>query len=410
MLKEQQAQQRRYIKLLTERAQQEALNRLADPSKGALLFDPQGRVLINVSLTREELAEFNNLGHTPTPVTTVSLDVLGSRSSDFDGLKQEYRAQYDLAHDGLTDNENVKEKQEQALMGVRGSIIPLQQEYHFHLALAARSYASAGRFTEEQMEQAHAAAMVRVQGLITQAVKDAFEKATKNGEVDDVKLVQALDKARKSISTDAHRILVEEITRATGVILTKKEIKDLHLKHHAEITTATLNDVVHIDQDMRQTTLIAGSKVTAHDRGEGAEHLADRRLITIGHDEANQGQPRIQIRVPSLDVKEKIKPQDAISDVEVKLNHIRDKYNIAESVDVGPIKIKIDEEPTEIKAFTYNLHTALNDSFEGGKNKQSQGAQYILTGAHNYNQAQLGKEPPVFVWCKIFQLMVLVTV
>ncbi|MDR3502371.1 MAG: hypothetical protein P4L79_07290 [Legionella sp.] len=392
MLKEQQAQQRAYIELLTDRAKQIALDRLADPSKGALLFDPQGRVLINVSLTNEEQAQFDNLGHTPTPVTTVSLDVLGNPSPEYDGLKHAYREQYDLAHDGLTDNENVKEKQAQALMGIRGSIIPLQQEYHFHLALAARSYASAGRFTEAQMEQAHEAAMVRVQGLITQAVKDALEKATKNGEVNDVKLVQALDKARKSISTDAHRILVEEITRATGVILTKKEIKDLHLKHEAEITTATPNDVVHIDQDMGQTTLIAGTQVTAHDRGVGAEHLADRRLITIAHDDANQAPPRIQIRVPSLDVKEKIKPKDAISDVEVKLNHIREKYHIGASVDEGPAKIK---------AFTYNLHTALNDSLEGGKNKQSQGAQYILTGAHNYNKAQLDKaqldnEPPVF--------------
>lgn len=387
MLKEQQAQQRAYIELLTERAKQAALDRLADPNKGALLFDPQGRVLINVSLTSEELAQFDNLGHTPTPVTTVSLDVLGNPSPEFDGLKQAYLEQYDLAHDGLTDDEKVKEKQVEALKGIRGSIIPLQQEYHFHLALAARSYVSPEGFTEAQMEQAHAAAMVRVQGLITQAVKDALEKATKNGEVNDVKLVQALDKARKSISTDAHRILVEEITRATGVILTKKEIKELHLKHKAEITTATPNDVVHIDQDMGQTTLIAGTQVTAHDRGVGAEHLADRRLITIAHDDANQGPPRIQIRVPSLDVKEKIKPQAAITDVEVKLDHIREKYHIGESVSEGL---------TGIKAFTYNLHTALNDSLEGGKNKQSQGAQYILTGAHNYNKAQLDKEPPVF--------------
>ncbi|MFJ1268596.1 hypothetical protein ACD661_08535 [Legionella lytica] len=387
MLKNQQVQQRGYIELLTARAKQEALARLADPSKGALLFDPQGRVLINVSLTQTELAAFNKLGHTPTPVTTVSLDVLGNSSPEYDGLKDAYRKQYDLAHDGLTDQARLKEKQEQALMGIRGSIIPLQQEYHFHLALAARSYASAGRFTEAQMEQAHAATMVRVQDLITHAVRDALEKATKKGEVNDVKLVQALDKARKNISTDAHRILVEEITRTTGVILTKKEVKDLHLKHAAEITTATPNDVLHVDQDMGQTTLIAGTQVTAHDRGVGAQHLADRRLITMTHDVANQGLPRIQVRVPSLDVKENIKPKEAITDVEVKLEHIRKKYDLGSNVDDGP---------TGIKAFTYNLHTALNDSLEGGKNKQSQGAQYILTGAHNYNKAQLAQDPAVF--------------
>ena len=86
MLKEQQVQQRAYIELLTERAKQEALARLADPRKGPLLFDPQGRVLINVRLSSDDLAAFDNLGHKPTPVTTVSLDVLGNPSHDYDDL------------------------------------------------------------------------------------------------------------------------------------------------------------------------------------------------------------------------------------------------------------------------------------------------------------------------------------
>lgn len=378
MLKEQQVQQRAYLDLITQKAKIAANERLIRGEP--LLFDPQGRILINVQLTPSEQEQFKNLGHKPTPVTTVSLDVVND--PQLTSLKKAYEDQYHFTA-----------RQSEALNAIRGSIIPLQQEFHFHLGLAARTYAHAdkqGRFSEAQMAQAHEATMVRVQELITKAVQDALHKATdkKTGAIDDVKLVQALDKARKSISGEAHRILTEEIVRATGVILTKKEAKALDLKHTAEVITATPNDVVHVDHRMGQTLLISGSEVTAHNRGLGEKHLADRQLITIAHDEANQGKPRIQIRTPSLDVKENVTPEVAIADIQAKLNYLSRKYTLSQSLDEG--------HPTEVKAFTYNLYTAINDRFEGGKNKQSQGAQYILTGAHNFNAAQMDKNPPLF--------------
>lgn len=381
MLKEQQTKQRAYIDLITQKAKIEAQRRLT--SGESLFFDPQGRVLIDIKLVAAEQQQFNALGHNPTPVTTVSLDVIGD--PELSELEEEYKKQYHLTV-----------KQSEVLNGIRGSIIPLQQEFHFHLALAARTYSDAdshGRFPKAQMIHAHESAVARVHHLITQAVQDAFQKATdKQTEIiDDVAFVSALNKARKSILAESHMILTEEVVKATGVILTKKEAKELNLKHTAEINTATPNDVVHIDRGMGQTILISGSEVTAHHRGLGEKHLADRRLITIAHDEIAQTRARIQIRTPSLDVKEKITPEAAVADVEMKLNHINDKYEIGRTIG--------GENFSGVNAFTYNLYTALNDRFEGSKNKQSQGAQYILIGAHNFNATQLSnknEEPPVF--------------
>lgn len=52
--------------------------------------------------------------------------------------------------------------------------------------------------------------------------------------------------------------------------------------------------------------------------------------------------------------------------------------------------------PIEVKAFVYNLYTSLNHTLEGKGNKQTQGAEQILLGAHAFNKAQ-GAGPLCFV-------------
>ncbi|EHL32013.1 hypothetical protein [Legionella drancourtii] len=383
MLSAQQELQRIYMERLLTKALIEALS-----SKSPLNFDPQGRVLITVSNQEDRDLFFNATGREPAVNTTVSLDVTADSE-----LKAEY-----LKHYGLT------EEQFAQLEGCRGSIIPLQQEFHFHLGLTARTYTKMDkeRFPEVKMNIAHEAAMTRVNELVTTAFKDALKNATKDGNIDDVKLVRALDKARKSISSEAHHIFLEEVVKATGNRLTKKEMKNLHVKHKAEVTTATNNDLLHVDQSLGQFTWIGGTDVTAHDRGQGIDHLANRQIMTVALAEGNQGMSRVQIRIPSLDVKEGIisdkakakgkegiTKAEAVSDVATKLAYLQSHYNMRDEISTNPVG----------KAFTYNLLTALNDRFEGGKNKQSQGARFILEGAHEYNASQLknAKEiEPVF--------------
>lgn len=381
MLNEQQELQRVYMERLLTKALIAALS-----SKSPLNFDPQGRVLITVSNQEDRDLFFNATGRKSAENTTVSLDVTAD---------SELKAKY-LKHYGLTEEQFV------SLERSRGSIIPLQQEFHFHLGLAARTYTKMDkeRFPEAKMDIAHEAAMTRVNELVTTAFKDALKKATKDGNIDDVKLVKALDKARKSISSEAHPIFLEEVVKATGNRLTKKEMKNLHVKHTAEVTTATNNDLLHVDQSLGLSTWIGGTDVTAHDRGQGIDHLANRQIMTVALAEGNQGMPRVQIRTPSLDVKEGIisdkdkakgkegiTKAEAISDVATKLAHLQSSYNMRDAISSNAVGNK---------AFTYNLLTAVNDRWEGGKNKQSQGARFILAGAHEYNASQLNETDPVF--------------
>ncbi|KTC80933.1 hypothetical protein Lche_2953 [Legionella cherrii] len=462
---------KKYVNLLIQKAKNKALSTGPDN----LLYDPQGRVLIDVELSEEEQASFKE-GFTgdknfkPTKVTTVSLDV--TKDPDLQELKAKYMDNYGLSGGDL-----------EQLSKVRSSIIPLQQEYHFHLALASRTYAKVlwakfgnesalrqqhkeqlrkalgnmgGEFDitalrqklneeykqaiqneekrtgkpfepkeekefqekflsqdnktyqaileklnkkkefiktfneplekqiaedkaklEAQLALAHQRAMTRVQPLIETAFQKAFSES-KN----EAKLIKALDKARASISAEAHSILMEEVVRATGRRLSRKDLEKKEVVHLAESTTASPNDLLHTDGSSKLATWISGSQNTAHERG--IDTLADRQIATVALEENGYTPSRLQIRTPSLDVKKGIKKKDAINDVSSKLASLATKYAIDEAVT---------EKPGIGKAFTYNLHTAINDWLgDTGGNNQSAGARIILSGAHLYNKAQLNKK------------------
>ena len=170
------------IKTIIEKAKTNLLAK----NVNELLFDPQGRVLIDVELSEEDKSH--------TKITTVSLDI-ADLSED---IQNEYKRQY-----GLT------EEQLQKISAIKDSIIPLQQEFHFHLALAARALNKKfpDRFSEKEMTIAHQEAIKTLQPSIQDAFKKALKKATsKNGAINDVRLIQELDKARKVIPLEAHKI------------------------------------------------------------------------------------------------------------------------------------------------------------------------------------------------------------
>ncbi|KTC91461.1 hypothetical protein [Fluoribacter dumoffii] len=443
MLTEEQIKARKaYINLLIEKAKEKAL-----VSPDNLLIDPQGRILIDVALPEDALEQFKAgfVGDIkPSKVTTVSLDV--TKDPDLQALKDAYMEKYGLDDTAL-----------QQLSTVQSSIIPLQQEYHFHLALAARTYGKvfekqtgdklkkklekeagiselesqlkkaidtkidAGTYNREefkeefkdlleqiktvkreinkkftpqfkaeqkiiqmQMAEAHQKAMERVQVLVEGAFKKALAKASKGNTLDEAKLIKELDKARKGISAEAHGILMEEVVRATGKRLSRKDLKQADVLHLAESTTATPNDLLHTDGSSKLATWISGSENTAHERG--VDTLADRQIATIALKEGGYTPSRLQIRTPSLDVKKDIEKPAAINDVSVKLLTIAAKYSLDKVVT---------DKPEIGKAFTYNLHTAINDTLgDINGNKQSAGARIILSGAHLYNKSQLDSVNP----------------
>jgi hypothetical protein len=106
---------------------------------------------------------------------------------------------------------------------------------------------------------------------------------------------------------------------------------------------------------------------------------------------------RLQTRTASLDVKKGVTKKNRptfITDIADKLQGIGAKYGYLRPMDFFG---------AEQKAFIYNLHTASNDKIgpfavgDMNGNKQTQGAELILQGAHEYNARQLvGRTQPLF--------------
>ena len=284
-----------------------------------------------------------------------------------------------------------------------GSLIALQEEFHFHLALATRVYQHCVIEQPDDLgpafHRAHQATMLELNKIILEKYAEILKENQPNPTIK--VLNKALNKARKELTPKAHTLLLKNIAHKTSIIITPtmlKKHKRKALKHMAETTAASDNDLLHLDSHNAQACLIGGSPNTAHDRkawtGENSG-IADKQLIThilsiVSEREivvAAHPNPRIQIRVPSLALK-KGKDEDIIDDVAKKMAHIvetnkLDKY------------IKPTRSPRTIpKALVYNLFTAINDGLgDMGGNKQTQSAEHIIKGAHKYNKEQLTKKP-----------------
>ncbi|MFZ4076825.1 MAG: hypothetical protein ACOYKA_02460 [Legionellaceae bacterium] len=355
-----------YTQKLIQRAMQSALE-----NRDSLLFDTQGRVILDLALSEEEKLQYLHVfGRSPSSnVLSVSLDITKNKE-----LHALYIEKYP----------DIPEK-------IRGSLIPLQQEFHHHLGLTTRVLTGldSRRFAQDKVALAHQHAMVEINTLVIKAYALAIKEAKKpDGTLDEVKLIQSLDEARKTIFSKAHRMLAKEIYLQTGSKITAKDVK--YLKHLAQITTSSDHEMIYTDQSLGQATWVGGSKTTAHDRRQGV--VSDRQILKFGLEEDNTiqplGRPRLQIRTPSLDVKKGVTVVEGARDVSRKLESLRDKYSMGTGVDVVHGR----------KAFTYNLYTSLYDRLDDaqGKNKQSQGAKFIFLGAHDYNRQQLKQKDPVF--------------
>jgi hypothetical protein len=398
------------ITSLLRQAKQQIDNQInkAEP----LLFDPQGRVLVDVPSSPEHLGP-----------TTVSFDMSICELS-----KIEDSSFYSKINETLGIHTTLDHKEKLAICNAlhsspKGSIIPLQQEFHFHLALSSRvyekiiknkggsSFVNDNNALPDNITQAHQETMKEVNQLVMISYAQALKGAMRKGVLNIATLNRALDKARLSIAPEAHRILMRKIVQYTGQILTKDDLKKA--KKTAEETTASPNDVLHIDRDLESATLIKGSNVTAHHRAENDS--SDRRLTTYSLNKegrvTNSLPPRIQIRVPSLAKKDKIRKggneRECITDVADQLASFKNKYQLGSSqheqsssvTDLGPdleedeLSQPADAQESMPKVFVYNLFTALNAAaYDESKNRQTQSARRIVLGAHQYNKNQLNSE------------------
>ncbi len=414
----------------------------AEQHRDKLAFDPQGRVLIDITLSDNEIiaivTEINSASGTNFPLTKKGLDsALGKEfipttpttivSLDVSN-NELLLAQFNELLNGALNKAGVKKPQEiisKLKDTPKGSIIALQQEFDFHLNLVSRVYAKAVPvLTEEKMKAVHQATMLQVNQLVMNTYAVALKKAVnKSGEIDVAILNNSLDKARKELLPQIHSLMMQQIIQQTGTILSKKMLEEVQielsdgteelvsLKQIAAGTTATANDVLHLDQSLDLATLIAGSNHTAHERIQGSQ-FAHKQLMThslsgTGEIAANE-QTRLQIRTPSPVLKEGLPNDNAyINDVAEKLKAVKKEYNLG-------VVLTGEHKPKKFtKAFIYNSYTAINDGpddFLGtigfNENLQSKSAEHILRGMHRYNVRQLRDTTQEPVFCFVQNISV----
>ncbi|MDF1684750.1 MAG: hypothetical protein P1U36_08860 [Legionellaceae bacterium] len=274
-----------------------------------------------------------------------------------------------------------------------GSELPLQDEFAFHLMLAARVYEKIATDLDletdlQKIEIARQAAMRRVNRYIKRAYREAEKVANEPEGLNLAKFNASLDKARKKLAPMAHTILMEKIIEETGIIFTAKNLENA--KKIAEKTPATTQDILYVNKAAGLVTLIKGSEHTAHDRVAGKSKFAHRQMITCRRNEDGTIRaglnPRIQIRTPSPVVKKGLKEKAIISDVVDKLSEVTEVYDLGH-------KLSSDKP----KAFIYNRYTAIGDKLGDIKgNLQTQSARHILRGAHEYNAKNIKGDNGVF--------------
>ena len=356
-----------------------------------ILFDPQGRFLYEVD------------------GQCVSYDV------ELDSYLK------DLFTDKLKSHDVKQAPLEAYMMMNRSSVVPLHQEMHFHVLGAVRiitEKAFSDKFNSPESvakarEQALAEVNEHVLNVFAQAVNAAYDPSTQT--IDTAFLNKVLDKARKDISGKAMQAVVNGLASECNVTLNEEELASVNLKHIAEETTATTNDIIHTDVKNGLLTVIEGTDITAHNRqatiSRDKKSIATRQMKTYKLSESGlvkESNNRLQIRTPSPVQKNtkkasffnrlvgKTKTTKAfVDDVAAKFEEVNRFYNLNDSL----------KDPAEgfPKAIIYARYTAINDTLDNlqGKNQQTESAKNIIQGMHQYNaESKLGvlqKRPMVFV-------------
>lgn len=362
-------------------AEKRVVKFLSDKALNPIPYDPQGRILFGVGKDYEvsyDVTRNNALknGYDLWVKTALQRALIAQKNAD----KTSFSEAPTLTDADNTDLDALVTRLNN--LPSKSSIIALQQELHQHLALAARLYlkeigmgkeADQKAEIQQQIKEAHASAMRRVNKFVSQAFAAALLEASRIPEEDPERFIstinQVLDQKCKEFVPKAHDILLTQIQRHTKNALEAAHFsseKKVKRKALAEKTTASDRHFLHIDEAQKTITRIEGSNMTSHHRVEGAK-LAHRSIRTyVQQGNSLQPQDRVWIRTPSLPLKKGLKGKAYIADTCKKLEHIAKHYFLE-------------------KPFTYNLLTAL-DSIRDGKNLQTQSTYHILLGAHEYNK------------------------
>ncbi|MBA2710235.1 MAG: hypothetical protein H0U57_06565 [Tatlockia sp.] len=361
------------------------------------VFDPQGHVLVTVSLGKEDYDRLSEIGG-EEPGSKEYLELLlGAKITDqtFCNLDisahKELRQKFiDSAKKNKLDNGTLNHFLNSA---DRGSVIPLQEEMSLHTTLSLRALEKfindkGQHFILEGQQQLIQTINVLVMNKFSAALESSFQ----NDQINYDLLNKQLDKAREDLAPQCRKLLVEAIsTEMSEEILGNFKLNWLpQLKDDFfTSTTATGLDYLRTDASNETVVRVSATEKTAHSKKQGHREQAIR-VISRNHYEAEKknvtaySQNSIEARVPSIaDIN--LEHSQAVADVALKLQYSKNRLTEQLGGYKGPL--------------VYNLLTSVHSnaydhSFFENENKQRTSASRILKGSHKYNNWQLASGEP----------------
>lgn len=369
------------------------------------IFDPQGHVLITVSLDEDDYAE----------ILQEIFEVDGAEERLQQLLKMtkkessnKEKLQKLLGSENLTptfcnldiaDHKDLHNKFKQTVNNMvvdefidstdRGSVIPLQEEMAMHVTLSLRSLEKFMKAKDQDfvLEEGKQHLMQDINGLVMEKFSAALTTSLQNNKINYELLNKGLDEARKVLAPKCRTLLVKAISDEMSDELFENFQNNLLPNlddNFFTSTTATGLDYLRTDAKNETVVRISGTEKTAHSKKSGKDEQA-LRMISRNHYDAQRdwvkpySQNAIDARVPSIaDID--INHFDAIFDVAKKLQNSKDLLSKKLGGYNGPL--------------VYNLLTSLypnafNYVFFESNNKQRPSASRILKGSHLYNNWQL---------------------
>lgn len=383
---------------------------------GDLRFDPQGHVLIDVILDKNDYAELRqNINDAILTSFNLQPDISNELQQYFNDTTLETLLNLQPDRPTLC-NIDIKEipqledafkawlPQEaipaiNALMNSfsRSSVIPLQEEMELHMRLISRILQEKmGEHDNWDWDKVrnNAAKLINkeVAAQFYEAIKTSYDPKT--NEINIATLNEKLDQAREIIAPKCRELLINSclnLLPGFNAEYTQK-YKSIDNKDFTK-KTATGQDYLRTDNTNHISTRITGTDKTAHHKEEGiATRLVHRNVYKLENQNLivkPLSKVNIEARVPSIAVKEWSHTEAvyAVKDV------------LAENYALLQKQLGGYEGP-----MVYNLLTSLHNRLWDrtpkieAKNRQRASAARILKGAHLFNAEQVSNNKPNSLW------------
>ncbi|MBA3537463.1 MAG: hypothetical protein H0T84_12800 [Tatlockia sp.] len=360
------------------------------------IFDPQGHVLVTVSLDEDDYANIvRQINKEAGGDKEILEQLLGAKLTNPTFCNLDIAAHKELRTKFIVEAANKtnlnKDVFDRFLSSWdRGSVIPLQEEMSMHISLSLRAIE---KFINQEgplfvlSEKGRQQLFLAINGLVMAKFSSALVAANQ-GNINYEQLNKHLDEAREVLAPECRKLLVDAISSE----MSEKDFKSFKNNLLPQLndnfftsTTATGLDYLRTDAANETIVRISGTEKTSHSKKQGKKEQA-LRLILRNHYNAYEdnhvtsySENSVEARVPSI--------------ADINLEHSISVFDVS-------IKLELSHELLSKKLggykgpLIYNLLTSLHsnaydNSFFEANNKQRTSASRILKGSHLYNYLQL---------------------